>query len=173
MAVGTTQPLTEMSTRNISWGWRWPVRRADNLTTFMCRLSWNLGASTSWNPQGLSRPVMGLLYLLPLTSAGIKNDWSPSYTIPYAFMACVRKSLLFLLLFSNLLYSRFSFSEAIFLSNNLPLNGKWMLHFFQPFENWQNCFLFYFILWPTMHNYFTIYHTPTCFDTVVSPSGSL
>ena len=42
------------------------MRRADNLTTFMCRLSWNLGASTSWNPQGLSRPVMGLLYLLPL-----------------------------------------------------------------------------------------------------------
>ena len=37
------------------------VRRAE-LTTFMCRLSWNLGTSTSWNPQGLSRPVMGLLY---------------------------------------------------------------------------------------------------------------
>jgi hypothetical protein len=36
---------------------------ADNLTTFMCRLSRNLGASTSWNPQGLSKPVMGLLYL--------------------------------------------------------------------------------------------------------------
>jgi hypothetical protein len=31
----------------------------------MCRLSWNLGASTCWNPQGLSRPVMGLLYLIP------------------------------------------------------------------------------------------------------------
>jgi hypothetical protein len=30
---------------------------ADNLTTFMCRLSRNLGASTSWNPQGLSRPA--------------------------------------------------------------------------------------------------------------------
>ena len=40
------------------------MRRADNLTTFMCRLSWNLGASTSWNPQCLSKPVMGLLYLL-------------------------------------------------------------------------------------------------------------
>jgi hypothetical protein len=38
------------------------VRTADNLTTFMCRLSWNLGASISWNPHGLSRPVMGLLY---------------------------------------------------------------------------------------------------------------
>jgi len=29
----------------------------------MCWLSWNLGALTSWNPQGLSRAVMGLLYL--------------------------------------------------------------------------------------------------------------
>jgi hypothetical protein len=33
------------------------------LTTFMYWLSWNVGASTSWNPQRLSRPVMGLLYL--------------------------------------------------------------------------------------------------------------
>ena len=31
----------------------------------MCRLSWNLGPSTSWNPQGLSRPVMGLRYIYP------------------------------------------------------------------------------------------------------------
>ena len=29
----------------------------------MCLLSWNLGVSDSWNPQGLSMPVMGLLYL--------------------------------------------------------------------------------------------------------------
>ena len=50
-----------MSTRNISWGWRRPVRSADNLTTFMCRLSWNLGTSTSWKSLGLSRPVMELL----------------------------------------------------------------------------------------------------------------
>ena len=35
MALGLTQPLTEMSTRNISWEQRRPVRRADNLTTFM------------------------------------------------------------------------------------------------------------------------------------------
>jgi hypothetical protein len=39
------------------------VRRADNRTTFMCQWSWNLGVSTSWNPQGLSSPLMGLLYL--------------------------------------------------------------------------------------------------------------
>jgi hypothetical protein len=36
---------------------------ADNLTTFMCRMSRNLGALTSWNPQGLSGLVMGLLYV--------------------------------------------------------------------------------------------------------------
>ena len=36
----------------------------------MCRLSWNLGAWASWNPQGLSRPVIGLLYLF-FTSMGI------------------------------------------------------------------------------------------------------
>ena len=64
-ALGLTQLLTEMSTRNISWGQRWLVHR-DDLTTFMCQLSWNLGASTSWNPQSLSRPVMGLLYILPV-----------------------------------------------------------------------------------------------------------
>jgi len=31
----------------------------------MCWLSWNLGASISWNPQDLSRPVMSFLYLSP------------------------------------------------------------------------------------------------------------
>jgi hypothetical protein len=39
------------------------VHKVDNLTTFTCRLSWNLGASNSWSPQGMSRPVMGLLFL--------------------------------------------------------------------------------------------------------------
>jgi hypothetical protein len=37
---------------------------ADNLSTFMSQLSRNLGASTSWNPQGLSRRVRGIA--LPL-----------------------------------------------------------------------------------------------------------
>jgi hypothetical protein len=39
---------TEMSTRNISWGLRRPVRRADSLTTFMCALSWNLFSEFSF-----------------------------------------------------------------------------------------------------------------------------
>jgi hypothetical protein len=36
MALGSTQVLTKMSTRNIFWGWRRPVPRADSLATFMC-----------------------------------------------------------------------------------------------------------------------------------------
>jgi hypothetical protein len=39
------------------------VLRADNLTTFMCRLSRNSATSASWKPKGLSRPVTGKLYL--------------------------------------------------------------------------------------------------------------
>jgi hypothetical protein len=66
MTLGLTQPLTEMSARDIFWGVKWPVRTADIFTTFMCRLSWNLGTLNCWNPQGLSRPVMGLLYLQSL-----------------------------------------------------------------------------------------------------------
>jgi hypothetical protein len=36
IALGSTQPLTEMSTRNISWGQMRPVLEADNLTTILC-----------------------------------------------------------------------------------------------------------------------------------------
>jgi hypothetical protein len=32
MALGSTQPLTEMSTRNLPGGKGWPPRGADNLT---------------------------------------------------------------------------------------------------------------------------------------------
>ena len=59
MDLGLTHPLTEVSTRRISWDkCGWCVR----LTTLPP--SWNLGTLTSWNPLGHSRPVMGLLYLL-------------------------------------------------------------------------------------------------------------
>jgi hypothetical protein len=62
MALRSTQPLTEMGGE----GWRRPVRRADNLTTFMCRLSWNMGALTCWNPQALSKACTRIAFSLPL-----------------------------------------------------------------------------------------------------------
>ena len=42
----------------------------------MCRLSWNMGASTSWNSQGLSRPVQGLQELCNCRSAVRNTPWS-------------------------------------------------------------------------------------------------
>jgi hypothetical protein len=52
---------------------------ADNLTTFMCRLSRNLGASTSRNPKGLSRPVMGLLFLKDSFAKSTGKNCRPYY----------------------------------------------------------------------------------------------
>ena len=66
VALGSTQPVTEMSTRDLSWGGgksgrcvgltTLPHSRADCLKM--------LGASTFCSPRGLSRPVQGELYLL-------------------------------------------------------------------------------------------------------------
>jgi len=53
MALGLTQHLTEMSTRNISWGDKGGrCVGADKLTTFMCGLFGNLGSLIL---QGLSK----------------------------------------------------------------------------------------------------------------------
>jgi hypothetical protein len=53
MALGSTQPLTEMSTRNLSGGNKRPARRADNLPPSVCRMSGNVEALKSRNPKGL------------------------------------------------------------------------------------------------------------------------
>jgi hypothetical protein len=66
MALGSTQPRTKIKIRNISLGGG--GRSTGDLTTFMCRLSWKLGPSTSGNLQGLSRSVQGFIYLLPYWS---------------------------------------------------------------------------------------------------------
>jgi hypothetical protein len=79
MALGSTQPLTEISTRNISWGVKAAGAYGLQPTTFMCRLSRNLGASASWHPVGLSRPVTGLLFTCfghePQPSLGRYSTW--------------------------------------------------------------------------------------------------
>jgi hypothetical protein len=47
VALGLTQSLTEMNTGSISWGWKRPVCRTDNLTIFMfdCLEIWELQTS--------------------------------------------------------------------------------------------------------------------------------
>jgi len=63
MALGSTQPLVKMSTRNIPGG---KGGQCVRLTTYqnIVLLSRNLGALTSQNPLGLFGPVTGLLYIL-------------------------------------------------------------------------------------------------------------
>jgi hypothetical protein len=60
MALGSTQPLTEMSTRNFPGGkWR-TARKADNLTSICKTVVWkNVRASTSHNPMGLHGLLQG------------------------------------------------------------------------------------------------------------------
>ena len=57
----------------------------------MCRLSWNLGASASWKPQGLSRPVMGMLYLYPASLSDHQSRWynTPNHFDTTAMWRCI------------------------------------------------------------------------------------
>jgi hypothetical protein len=56
MALGLTQPLTEMSTRNLPGVKGRPAREADNLTAICLE---NVGALTSHNPVGLHGLLQG------------------------------------------------------------------------------------------------------------------
>jgi hypothetical protein len=64
MALGLTQPLIEMSTRNLPGGKRQPGFKDDNLKVSVSGLSRNLEASMTHKPMGL----YGLLYLFILPS---------------------------------------------------------------------------------------------------------
>jgi hypothetical protein len=58
MALGSTQSLTEISTRNLPVGKGRPALKADNLTAIWVDDLEDMGASTFHNPMGLH----GLIY---------------------------------------------------------------------------------------------------------------
>ena len=84
MALGSTQPLTEMSTRSISWGKCGPVLRADNLTTILCRFH-KIGGLNFLEPSGPLQACNGTALPLPFfyirvicgpgSSVGIATDY--------------------------------------------------------------------------------------------------
>ena len=61
------------------------IKLVFHLTNHHSAFSRNLGASTSWNPLGLSRPVMGRLYLLPETCRVTAEIKPAQYCIKLAF----------------------------------------------------------------------------------------
>jgi hypothetical protein len=59
VALGLTQPLTEISTRHLPWDKGQPARKADNLTA-ICLLSGKCGSLDVSQPCGPPRPVTGI-----------------------------------------------------------------------------------------------------------------
>jgi hypothetical protein len=53
VVLGSTQPLTEMSTRNLPGGKGRPARKTDNITAICEPIVYDMEASTSHNPMGL------------------------------------------------------------------------------------------------------------------------
>ena len=92
MALGSIQPLKEMSTRNISWGERGPVRKADNLNHPHVPNVSKSESLLSWNPQGLSRSVLGLLYLYLTVLKKVQRNGSRSKQRNMLLATCYRMS---------------------------------------------------------------------------------
>jgi hypothetical protein len=74
MVPGSTQPLTYMSTRNLSGGKGRAARKADKLTA-ICEpiVKRKCGSPTSQNPLGLHGLFQGQLYLLRFYSVATRS----------------------------------------------------------------------------------------------------
>jgi len=77
MSPGSTQPLTAMSTRSISWGQRRPVRKTDNLppSCAVVTKSGNLNLLEPSGPvQACNGTALALLGFEALTVARVKVE---------------------------------------------------------------------------------------------------
>jgi hypothetical protein len=59
MALGSTQPLTKMSTRKFPGDKKLPERRADNLAAICEPNVWKYASLNLSQPEGPPRPVQG------------------------------------------------------------------------------------------------------------------
>jgi hypothetical protein len=75
MALGSTQPLTEMSTRNLPGGRIRPSHRADNLAAICEPNVWKCESFNLSQPKGPPRPVQGKLYLFIMALQPFVGPW--------------------------------------------------------------------------------------------------
>jgi hypothetical protein len=99
MVLGSTQPLTEMSTRLFPEGKGGRCVRLTTLPSSCAACLEICGASTSWNPLSLSRAVMRLFYIpvrhrawLRTVAASVRQKGSDSrrHSVPHHNNAIIR-----------------------------------------------------------------------------------
>ena len=133
MALGSTQPLNRNKYKESPMGLWQLMRRADNLTTFICSLN-ILGAPNSWSTRGLVRPLHGYLYFYSKP----RGNLDLHAKCPYLFSDCKYYSRLWRKYVSSVKYklkgksvrseTRYSLQKEFFSTSKLPL----IINRFQP-----------------------------------------
>ena len=107
---------------------------AKNHTISMCRLSWNLGAITSWNPQGLCMPVQGLLHILLFYLHSLIGPDRYKTRNKIVSLSCIEMSLQFWLVVMENQYNEMETEESIRLWQSYFVSFFVLLHLNQSWR---------------------------------------
>ena len=124
----------------------------------MCWLSWNLWASTSWNPLGLSRSVQGLLCLSPSTLKFKATQWPKYWYLSIRLRGSMPQ---------NTTNCKFCCCDITQTSNNSHIftnNLRTLVQkgYFRTFGiSSKLTFLVFFYIWVSVHHKSIMYNKPT------------